>query len=226
MTDTVPETALPSNLDTLVEELYGPRPAWRAAVATIAEKAKATLPECNGRVEKAVALVLAGDVAFHADGSATVGSASDASTAYHIVQGHCDCTDFARAPHGYCKHRLSAAIARRARELTAATAGGVAPPTPSTAPLPEAPASINVHITLAGRDCQLTLRDTDETRLLTRLETVLARFPVAAPALVQTPTMGQAPVCQWHGAMKPSTKGKGFFCPAKMADGTYCQERA
>ena len=38
------------------------RTAWREAVADIAEKAKATLPECNGRVEKAVVLVLAGDV--------------------------------------------------------------------------------------------------------------------------------------------------------------------
>ena len=37
------------------------RKAWREAVAEIAEKAKATLPECNGRVDKA-AIVLAGDV--------------------------------------------------------------------------------------------------------------------------------------------------------------------
>ena len=38
------------------------RKAWRDAVAEIAEKAMATLPECNGRVDKAVAIVLAGDV--------------------------------------------------------------------------------------------------------------------------------------------------------------------
>ena len=38
------------------------RKAWREAVAEIAEKAKATLPECNGRVDKAVAIVPAGDV--------------------------------------------------------------------------------------------------------------------------------------------------------------------
>jgi len=31
------------------------RHAWREAVAEIAVKAKATLPECNGRVDKAVA---------------------------------------------------------------------------------------------------------------------------------------------------------------------------
>ena len=44
------------------------RKAWRDAVAEIAEKAKATLPECNGRVDKAVAIVLAGDVELLPDG--------------------------------------------------------------------------------------------------------------------------------------------------------------
>ena len=34
------------------------RQAFRAAVDQVAARAKATLPECNGRVEKAVAIVL------------------------------------------------------------------------------------------------------------------------------------------------------------------------
>ena len=38
------------------------RTAWREAVAEIADKAKAKLPECNGRVDSAVKIVLAGDV--------------------------------------------------------------------------------------------------------------------------------------------------------------------
>src|SRR4029453_18182644 len=33
---------------------FGARAAWREAVAAIAEKAKAKLPECNGRVDSAV----------------------------------------------------------------------------------------------------------------------------------------------------------------------------
>src|SRR5215831_6991559 len=37
------------------------RQIWRDAIAEIAEKAKATLPECNGRVDRAVKLVLVGD---------------------------------------------------------------------------------------------------------------------------------------------------------------------
>ena len=78
--------------------------AWREAVATIAEKAKAKLPECNGRVDKAVALVLAGDVELMPDGTAKVASQSNGTTVYHVVNGECSCKDFAKAPHGFCKH--------------------------------------------------------------------------------------------------------------------------
>src|SRR5215813_4371792 len=100
------------------------RTAWRDAVAEIADKAKAKLPECNGRVDSAVKIVLAGDVELLADGTAKVASQSNGTTAYHVVNGHCDCKDFAKAPHGLCKHRLSAAIARRAQELTKAKLEG------------------------------------------------------------------------------------------------------
>ena len=54
-----------------------PPPAWRDAVAQVAAKAKEKLPECDGRVEKAVALVLAGRVTLNRDGSATVTSQKD-----------------------------------------------------------------------------------------------------------------------------------------------------
>jgi len=46
------------------------RQAWRAAVAAIADKAREKLPECNGRVGKAVAIVLAGDAELLPDGCA------------------------------------------------------------------------------------------------------------------------------------------------------------
>ena len=58
------------------------RKAWREAVAEIAEKAKATLPECNGRVDKAVAIVLAGDVELLPEGKAKVASQSNGTTQY------------------------------------------------------------------------------------------------------------------------------------------------
>jgi len=184
------------------------RAAWREAVAAIAAKAHEKLPECTGRVDAAVKIVLAGDVELLADGTARVASQSNGETVYHVVNGQCDCKDFAKAPHGFCKHRLSAAIARRAQELVTAqvdTAPPVSqpaqPPAP-TGPLPEAPASVNVHIELAGRQVQLTLRDSDEGRLLARLDAILQRFPVAAKPADDTPQ------CPKHGVAMKLNHGK------------------
>jgi hypothetical protein len=199
------------------------RQVWRAAVAEIASKAQDKLPECNGRVESAVKIVLAGDVELLADGTAKVASQSNGTTAYHVVNGHCDCKDFAKAPHGFCKHRLSAAIARRAQELVKAKVADTngkaeAPSQPApTAPLPEAPASVNVHLTVSGRQVQLTLRDSDEGRLLARLDAVLQRFPVDATPADTTPQ------CTTHGVpMKLNHKDGRSWWSHKTVDG-WCK---
>src|SRR6266481_2418812 len=89
------------------------RTAWREAVQAIADKAHAKLPECDGRVDSAVKLVLAGDVELLADGTARVASRSNGAVTYHIANGHCDCRDYAQAPHNLCSHRLAYGIARR-----------------------------------------------------------------------------------------------------------------
>src|SRR5215510_4945947 len=143
------------------------RQAWRQAVAEIADKAKAKLPECSGRVDSAVKIVLAGDVVLQADGTAKVASQSNGSTAYHVVNGECSCKDFAKAPHQFCKHRLSAAIVRRAQELTKAKLAETnnhaeaprqpAQPDAPMAPLPEAPVSITLKATLHGHEVLVTL---------------------------------------------------------------------
>src|SRR5215813_8056989 len=80
------------------------RTAWRDAVAEIAEKAKQTLPECNGRVDSAVKIVLNGDVELLPDGKANVASQSHGTTLYHIVNGERSCKDYAKAPSHWCKH--------------------------------------------------------------------------------------------------------------------------
>src|SRR5436853_3919452 len=82
------------------------RRAWRAAVAEIAVKAKETLPECNGRVDSAVKIVLAGDVELLPDGKAQVASQSNGTTQYFVVNGECQCKDFPKAPSSWCKRRL------------------------------------------------------------------------------------------------------------------------
>ena len=89
------------------------RAAWRAAVAEIAAKVKETLPECNGRVDSAVKIVLAGDVELLEGGKAKVASQSNGITVYHVVNGECTCKDFPKAPSGWCKHRIAAGIAKR-----------------------------------------------------------------------------------------------------------------
>jgi hypothetical protein len=69
--------------------------------------------------------------------------------------------------------------------------------------LPEAPASANVHVTLAGRKVQVTLRDSDEQRLLARLEALLQRFP-AEEETEQKPAEGW---CGKHGVQMQLRNG-------------------
>ena len=124
---------------------------------------------------------------------------------------------------------LAAAITRRAQELIKAqlvdtnsqapVQSQPAQPDAPMAPLPEAQASVNVHLELAGRQVQLTLRDSDEGHLLQRLEVILQRFPAVTKPADATPQ------CPTHGTMKPSTKGKGWYCPHKLADGSWCKGR-
>jgi hypothetical protein len=66
------------------------RRAWREAVQTIAARAKETLPACHGRVDRAVKLVLAGDVRRLAGGQFEVASQSDGGLV-HRVNGACTC---------------------------------------------------------------------------------------------------------------------------------------
>src|SRR5262245_23396432 len=164
----------------IIAESNETRKVWREAVAEIAEKAKATLPQCNRRVEKAVQIVLNGDVELLPDGKAKVAGQSNGSLSYFLVNGTCECKDFAKAPRGWCKHRLAYGMYKRAsvlmkekesqRESTEAHR--------CETPFPEAPASVNVRLTLGGREVQITLRDTDDQRLLERLEKLLQQFPV------------------------------------------------
>jgi hypothetical protein len=207
------------------------RAAWREAVAEIAAKAHEKLPECNGRIDKAVALVLAGDVELVPDGTARVASQTNGSTQYVVCNGTCECKDFAKAPHGFCKHRLGAAIARRAQELTKAKLDTPAtsqaeppsqppPAQPDTpvAPLPEAPVSITLKATLHGHEVMVTLRGVDFASVKAQVEDASQWLQAQRGHTADT-----TPQCPTHGAMKPSTKGKGWYCPHKLADGSWCK---
>jgi len=206
------------------------RPAWREAVAEIADKARAKLPECNGRVEKAVAIVLAGDVELLADGTAKVASQSNGTTVYHVVNGECSCKDFAKAPHQFCKHRLSAAIARRAQELTKAKLEGTngkaqaevpsqpaQPEAPSTS-LPEAPVSITLKSTLHGHEVLVTLRGTDFASVKTQVEEASQWLQVQSDQGSES-----TPRCPIHGVpLKRQQKNGRSWWSHKTTQG-WCQ---
>jgi hypothetical protein len=71
--------------------------AFRVAVDSVTANAKAPLPTCASRIEKAVQVVLTGDVPLLADGHARVASQCQGTRVYRIVNGICDCPDFSRA---------------------------------------------------------------------------------------------------------------------------------
>ena len=196
------------------------RAAWRAAVADIAAKAHEKLPACHGRIDSAVKLVLAGDVELLSDGTARVASRSDGHLSYQLVNGRCECRDFSRAPGQLCAHRLAYGIARRAAEM------GPTPAEPLLLPplLPEAPASANCHIMLEGRQVMITLRDTDEGRLLLRLAAVLQQYPAPAqPSTKSTKHEEKGTWCAIHQVAMTLTQKNGRSWYSHKTDQGWCK---
>jgi len=164
------------------------REQFRQTLATLADKARAALPaQVNGRIESAVRLVLQGDVEPQEDGAIRVGS-SDPTRYYRLEGLTCTCTDYTqeKAPGGWCKHRIAAGLHKRLGQMLAAEVP-CDPTTPAEVPvhtqgpgslgmpaqLPEAPASLNFKAMVGGFETQITLRDSDESRLLARLQDLL-----------------------------------------------------
>src|SRR5437588_6179548 len=86
------------------------------AVKQVSVMAQAKLPESlHGRVQRATALVLNGAVWMEEDGHTCMVQSS--KSGWYPVNGHCICADASKAQDGFCKHRLSKAIYRRAGEL-------------------------------------------------------------------------------------------------------------
>ena len=217
MQTTVAET---THLDNLLDELFGlsaqaaARQAWREVVATVSAKAKAHLPEANGRVEKAEQLVLSGDVEIMEGGKAKVASQSNGQTTYHIVNGTCDCPDFPRAPHGQCKHKIARGIFLRATALVRAKMDAITPA------LPEAPASANVRLVMDGREVQVTLRDTNEGQLMARMARLLKTYPTPAQQ-----TSAEQHLCPKHSVpMQLNHKDGRSWWSHKTAEG-WCKGR-
>ena len=186
----------------------------------VADRSYAALGPCDGRIARAVAIVRSGAVTLLPSGYVEVQSQSRGELSY-TVHGACPCPDAQhRAPHGHCKHLLAAWLVRRVHNALP-QAPTVDSPAEPVAALPEAPASVNCHITLEGRQVQVTLRDTDENRLLERLGALLRQYPVTE---TQQPThqhnASQASWCALHGVqMRQNRKAGRSWYSHKTATG-------
>ena len=124
-----------------------PTHLWETAVALASIKARAALPHSNGRVDKAMALVLGGAVELLADHTARVTSQQDGATQYYVVNGSCQCRDFPNAPQGACKHRISRWILLRAVQIAKEVGDTPAP----TAASPQPPIPSEFIVTISGK---------------------------------------------------------------------------
>jgi hypothetical protein len=191
------------------------------ALDILGDKLYMAVGACDGRLAKAVALVRAGAVTVVGPQYALVQSQRNPIHTYH-VNGRCECEDAKHTPEGRCKHKLAAALAHRLVQP------GATVPT-KAAPLPEAPASLNCYVTIAGRQAQITVRGHDASALLAELETLLQRFPVEAPALTSAKGINSAETlpegwCSHHGVqMKLNQKEGRTWYSHKTADGSWCK---
>jgi hypothetical protein len=150
--------------------------------------------------------------------------------------------DYDKAPHQFCKHRLSAAIARRAQELIKATLADTnghaeassqpAQPDAPTTPLPEAPVSITLKATLHGHEVMVTLRGVDFASVKAQVEQASQWLSVQAPAQPPAQSTGQAERwerpgwCAKHSLqMTQNHKNGRSWWSHRLADGTWCKGR-
>ena len=97
--------------------------------------------------------------------------------------------------------------------------------TPS-APLPEAPVSITLKATLHGHEVMVTLRGVDFASVKAQVEHASAWLRAQAPGSPQGQPQGQGdtPQCPTHGLLRQGKRG--WFCPHKLADDSWCKSRA
>jgi hypothetical protein len=201
-------------------------------------KFQATHPEREAELARAHALILHGMVVpSPADPETGQVLSSNGQKVYH-VNGVCDCD---AGQHGRgCKHvhgwrlyqyvqrKLDAQTPQMAQEPTSAsqTTGDTSAAVDAPTALPEAPASANVRVTIAGRECQITLRDADEGRLLSRLEALLQRFPIEKAS--SPPQNRGNDWCSIHNVTMKLNHGKDgrTWLSHKTADGQWCKGKA
>jgi hypothetical protein len=202
------------------------RQLFTNTVIAVAAHAKAALPEANGRVDRARDLVLGGLVSRNTDGTFTVHSQSERGKSYTVTEKGCQCPDAEnagnaeKAPH--CKHLISTWLWRKARKAIEKQLANDATEHQPVSTLPEAPASANCYVNLTGHKVQITLRDSNEEQLLSRMEKLLSRFPAEEPAST-TPPEGW---CYKHNVQMKHNHGKrGSWWSHKLPNGQWCNQK-
>jgi hypothetical protein len=144
-----------------------------------------------------------------------------------------------KTPGASCKHLLATWLYRRALEQVSILPSEptTAPPMPHTKParaamppLPEAAFSITVKGTMSGHEVLLTARGQTWEAFQANVAAVRGLLDTPAVPAAANPASAapapETPTCEWHGAMKASTKAPGtWYCTKKKADGSYCTSR-
>lgn len=143
------------------------------------------------------------------------------------------------AANAHARRQQAAADARRAADDlfpadTTTPLVGKAPleavPDPPAAKAPPKPsATFTIHALIDDFPFDVSFVGTADQLAATvdRLRAIGAVPPTpAARAAVEAEKARSAPICEFHGAMKESSKAPGtWYCPSKMGDGSYCKSK-
>jgi hypothetical protein len=187
-------------------------------------------PSAHERLEKALKLVVTEQVRAipFQDGHWFVqGSEAEPYLVVRAPRWQCECPDH-HFRQVFCAHIMACQLLVRATQT--AQPEPVETPAPAQESvqsaqeaghpaLPEAPVSITLKAMLHGHEVLVTLRGTDFARVREQVEAASQWLRS------QTPAQPDVPQCPTHGALKKSTKGKGWYCPNKATDGQWCQGR-
>ena len=96
----------------------------------------------------------------------------------------------------------------------------VGDPVDTPYPLGQRSLPYTLKATLHGHEVLVTLRGVDFASVKAQVEDASQWLQAQSGH-----TADDTPQCPKHGAMKPSTKGKGWYCPHKLADGSWCPSK-
>lgn len=102
-----------------------------------------------------------------------------------------------------------------------------------TEPLYEAGAAITLKVNYRGHDVMLTIRDHSGQSVLAKLDGAIdhleksGAIPTTVQSNNQTVDAGDdtPPVCNVHNRPMKRSQYDGWYCTAKLADGSYCDQK-